>query len=266
MDGVFYDSDSSEHAEDLEGFLFSAWMTAGAAATAQAELAPRTTGDDKPTAGRSKSGLSGGGSSSGGGGGGRGGRGDSGSSGVSGDGNASSNGSGSGAGGAGRGGVGGGGPGSSGFSGGDGGAGEGGSGDGEASSGGAAAGVGSSAGDGNRIFTDAEWAAMSSTKRKRWNQEKTLRSQMRVAPPLNPSGLAERPGTFRGIKRKRKPLGWRALAPCVTSPHPETDRLEAKQLLMCMLSKRVEELRQKPKRHPLPCSSNRDEQKHLEQF
>ena len=31
-------------------------------------------------------------------------------------------------------------------------------------------------------------------------------------PPLNPSGLAERPGTFRGIERKRKPLGWRAMA------------------------------------------------------
>ena len=28
-----------------------------------------------------------------------------------------------------------------------------------------------------------------------------------TAPPLNPSGLAERPGTFRGIKRKRKPMG-----------------------------------------------------------
>ena len=49
---------------------------------------------------------------------------------------------------------------------------------------------------------------------------------------------AERPGTFRGIKRKRKPLGWRALAPCVTCPHPETERLEAKQLRMCLLSKR----------------------------
>ena len=58
-------------------------------------------------------------------------------------------------------------------------------------------------------------------------------------PPLNPSGLAERPGTFRGIKRKRKPLGWRALAPCATSPHPATDRFEAKQLRMCLLSKRV---------------------------
>ena len=46
------------------------------------------------------------------------------------------------------------------------------------------------------------------------------------------------PGTFRGIERKRKPLGWRALAPCVTCPHPETDRLEAKQLRMCLLSKR----------------------------
>ena len=37
-----------------------------------------------------------------------------------------------------------------------------------------------------------------------------------TAPPLNPSGLAERPGTFRGIERKQKP-GWRALALCVTS-------------------------------------------------
>ena len=33
-------------------------------------------------------------------------------------------------------------------------------------------------------------------------------------------------------------LGSRALAPCVTCPHPETDRLEAKQLRMCLLSKR----------------------------
>ena len=48
----------------------------------------------------------------------------------------------------------------------------------------------------------------------------------------------ERPGTFRGLKRKRKPLGWRALAPCVTCPHLETDRREAKQLRMCLLSKR----------------------------
>ena len=59
-----------------------------------------------------------------------------------------------------------------------------------------------------------------------------------IAPPLNPSGLAERPCTFRGMKLKRKPLGRRALAPCVTCPHPETDRLEAKQLRMCLLSKR----------------------------
>ena len=66
-------------------------------------------------------------------------------------------------------------------------------------------------------------------------------------PPLNPSGLAERPGAFRGIKRKRKPLGWRALAPCATCPHPETDRLEAKQLRMCLLSRRVVILRQKSK-------------------
>ena len=42
-------------------------------------------------------------------------------------------------------------------------------------------------------------------------------------------------------------LGWRALAPCVTSPHPETDRLEAKQLRVCLLPKRVEVLRQKSK-------------------
>ena len=48
-----------------------------------------------------------------------------------------------------------------------------------------------------------------------------------------------------GIKRKRKPLGWRVLAPCVTSLHPETSRLEAKQLRMCLLSKQVEVLRQK---------------------
>ena len=39
--------------------------------------------------------------------------------------------------------------------------------------------------------------------------------------------------------------GWRAMAPCVTSPHPETDRFEAKQLRMCLLSKRVVILRQK---------------------
>ena len=68
-----------------------------------------------------------------------------------------------------------------------------------------------------------------------------------TAPPLNPSGLAERPGTFRGIKRKRKPLGRRALAPCVTCPHPETDRLEAKQLRLGLLSRLVVILRQKMK-------------------
>ena len=84
-------------------------MTAGAAATAQAELAPRTTGVAKPTAGRSRSGRSGGGGSSSGGGGGRGGSGDSGKGGGSGDGNASSSGCGSGGGGAGCG-DGGGGP------------------------------------------------------------------------------------------------------------------------------------------------------------
>ena len=37
------------------------------------------------------------------------------------------------------------------------------------------------------------------------------------------------------------------MAPRVTSPHPETDRLEARQLRMCLLSKRVEVLRQKSK-------------------
>ena len=35
--------------------------------------------------------------------------------------------------------------------------------------------------------------------------------------------------------------------PCVTSPRPETHRLEAKQLRLCLLSKRVEVLRQKSK-------------------
>ena len=32
-------------------------------------------------------------------------------------------------------------------------------------------------------------------------------------------------------------MGWRALAPCVTSPHPETDFPEAKQRRLCLLSK-----------------------------
>ena len=36
------------------------------------------------------------------------------------------------------------------------------------------------------------------------------------------------------------------MAPCATSPRPEIDRLEAKQLRMCLLSKRVVILRQKP--------------------
>ena len=38
-----------------------------------------------------------------------------------------------------------------------------------------------------------------------------------------------------------------ALVPCVTSPHLETYRLEAKQLRVCLLSKRAEVLRQKSK-------------------
>ena len=42
------------------------------------------------------------------------------------------------------------------------------------------------------------------------------------------------------------PLGWGPW-PCATSPYPATDRLEAKQLRMCLLSKRVEVLRQKSK-------------------
>ena len=42
-------------------------------------------------------------------------------------------------------------------------------------------------------------------------------------------------------------MGWRALAPCVTCPHPETGRLEAKQLRMCLLSKRDVILSQKSK-------------------
>ena len=45
----------------------------------------------------------------------------------------------------------------------------------------------------------------------------------------------ERSGTFRGIKQKWKP-GLGALAPCVTSFHPETDLPEAKQLRLCLLS------------------------------
>ena len=43
------------------------------------------------------------------------------------------------------------------------------------------------------------------------------------------------------------PLGWGPW-PCATSPYPATDRLEAKQLRMCLLSKRVEVLRQKSKK------------------
>ena len=42
-------------------------------------------------------------------------------------------------------------------------------------------------------------------------------------------------------------MGWRALAPCVTCPHPETYRLEAEQLRMCLLSKRDVILSQKSK-------------------
>ena len=79
---------------------------------------------------------------------------------------------------------------------------------------------------------------LDSTKILRKTQENSCNIWWVLSATLNPSGLAERPGTFRGINRKRKPLGWRALAPCVTSPHPETDRLEAKQLRMCLLSKR----------------------------
>jgi len=45
-------------------------------------------------------------------------------------------------------------------------------------------------------------------------------------------------GHLPGIKRKRKTLGWRAMAPCVTSPQPETDLPEAKQLRLCLFSKK----------------------------
>ena len=38
------------------------------------------------------------------------------------------------------------------------------------------------------------------------------------------------------------------MVPYVTSPHPETGRLEAKQPLVCLLSKRVVILRQTSKR------------------
>ena len=100
------------------------------------------------------------------------------------------------------------------------------------------------------------------------------------APPLNPSGLAERPGTFRGIKKTAaewqgtaraighgpwfwlstalsppepvgrearhlpgyktevKANGLRGDLPCAMGPLPASDRIEAKQLRMCLLSKR----------------------------
>ena len=41
----------------------------------------------------------------------------------------------------------------------------------------------------------------------RGGKESDLAETMVPAPPLNPSGLAERPGIIRGIKRKRKPMG-----------------------------------------------------------
>ena len=49
---------------------------------------------------------------------------------------------------------------------------------------------------------------------------------------------------WRWWRRRR----WRWARCYVTCPHPETDRLEAKQLRMCLLSKRVVVLRQKSKR------------------
>ena len=56
---------------------------------------------------------------------------------------------------------------------------------------------------------------------------------------------------FRGVtgcQAEAKAIGLRGTRPCrVTSPRPETDLLEAKQLRMCLLSKRVEVPRQKPK-------------------
>ena len=82
-------------------------------------------------------------------------------------------------------------------------------------------------------------------------------------PLISPEGSKERKKTSPGVKLGSGPrlwagkwdlrsngsekLGWRTMAPCITSPHPETDRLEAKQLLLCLLSKRVEVPKQKSK-------------------
>ena len=60
------------------------------------------------------------------------------------------------------------------------------------------------------------------------------------APSIFGDSPTQPPGTFWGIKRKRKPS-----ASCHRPTHPETDRLEAKQLRMCLLSKRVEVLGKK---------------------
>ena len=54
---------------------------------------------------------------------------------------------------------------------------------------------------------------------------------------------------------------WRALAPCVTCPHPETDRLEAKQLRMCLLFKTGCDTKTKAKKAPAcigPCGPIRN--------
>jgi len=47
-------------------------------------------------------------------------------------------------------------------------------------------------------------------------------------------------GTFRSIEPRRMPMAWRALAPCAMGPHPETDRLEAKQLRLCLFKTGIE--------------------------
>ena len=50
-----------------------------------------------------------------------------------------------------------------------------------------------------------------------------------------------------GFKTEAKANGLRGDLPCAMGPLPATDRLEAKQLRMCLLSKRVVILRQKSK-------------------
>ena len=59
--------------------------------------------------------------------------------------------------------------------------------------------------------------------------------------PLRPWPAASARPTFKWLAPHlaaiHPPLGWRALAPCVTSPHPETNLPESKHLCLCLLSK-----------------------------